>query len=578
MPRITQRYGSPFHMVLGTGTATEDGKTLRSNEELFPVLGRFAHAFISSGLGLDAAGFANNAFGLLASTTEDGELRMLGTPGYMQAEFDGEVVVRRHFAPRAASLLLAPWVHADDHAEAGRRETESASMTHLDTDFVLLSHAQNDEAGNPYMEPFDKALASAWKRKAPTTREMPAALVAPHAAYKVRVMDALAKVEATLDESMGHYSTQVAGHATSLLEAVGPAAAAWLMTLALTRVDGILGTLTQQRDELTELVADAGSALSLALDDLEARVSKGGAFRRHRKEIRVVISLLTDVNGAGYALSLTGAAISALAAVRETVLTWHADLSALVSHMESAVFELDKAWSGYEQRTITPIDELVQRPLAAPSDLRALYENVTASGWDSASAPMTQAFRENVGRLKEWIGVGVVDIVERAVTAARPLFPDVLAMSADDLVRWLCHRRGVTPDVALRNLIELAPILCRYDRARLPESDGMYDGAFVLIGVPDRDTSVFTGTGQGVLVTTGDRRHISVLRLKLGMPASALWDFERMRAAYDAVRRRGEVVVDIYPELYAFTEHGANATPRTRGRRKGAANRKGRTR
>jgi len=141
-------------MVLGTGTATDDGKTLRSNEELFPVLGRFAHAFISSGLGLDAAGFANNAFGLLASTTEDGELRMLGTPGYMEAEFDAEVVVRRHFAPRAASLLLAPWVHADDLAEAGRRETESASVTHMDTDFVLLSHAQNDDAGNPYVEPF----------------------------------------------------------------------------------------------------------------------------------------------------------------------------------------------------------------------------------------------------------------------------------------------------------------------------------------------------------------------------------------------------------------------------------------
>ena len=117
--------------------------------------------------------------------------------------------------------------------------------------------------------------------------------------------------------------------------------------------------------------------------------------------------------------------------------------------------------------------------------------------------------------------------------------------------------------------------MCRYDRARMPDGGGLHERSFTMIGVPDRDTSFFAGTQQGTLVTTGDVRHIVILQLKLGFPPSAIWGFDRHRAAFDEVRRARVVAQNIYPgfphALKDAWSAPAAGTTRARGpkRRKG---------
>jgi hypothetical protein len=103
------------------------------------------------------------------------------------------------------------------------------------------------------------------------------------------------------------------------------------------------------------------------------------------------------------------------------------------------------------------------------------------------------------------------------------------------------------PEIALRNFIALAPVMCRYDRAMLPNAGSLDERSFTKIGVPNRDASFLAGTQQGTLVTTGDTKHIVILQLKLGFPPSAIWGFDRHRAAFEEARRLGLVAQDIYP-------------------------------
>lgn len=550
MQRLTTRFGSPFHLILTVATATDDGKTLGSNEELFPVLGHFAHALVSSGLGVEGAGFANNLFPLLESVTEDSEMRMLGSPGYMQAEFNAGEVVYQHSAARLASLILPTWATAVDSDDAAKREAETASVNHMDNDVVLLKYAQHDDGGVPFLGAFDAELAASWKRKVPKPKAILAELLKADEAFKARMLDAAGKETDQLFGAIDGYVHAVVDQGRRALERWGPTAMTEVISAALKRVEGILSTLTEQRDGLVQDVADVDAATAAALDVLAAAVASGRRFRGFRKETREAIALLTEANALSHGLALTEGSISVLGTARQALADHRSVANGLAVNMSAVAADLEKSWKAYEGRVVSPVDELVRRPLAEADDLHALYERDCGSPWGEATPQLESVLRAPIGSLVDWLGLPTKALCDRALDSAMDLFRDTLAMSADDFLRWKCERLSQSPDVVLRDLIGMAPILCRYDRSRLPESDSVYDGSFVLVGVPDRDTSVFAGTGHGVLVSTADRTHISVLRLKLGMPASALWDYDRTRHAHEAVRARGEVVLDIYPGLY----------------------------
>lgn len=150
-------------------------------------------------------------------------------------------------------------------------------------------------------------------------------------------------------------------------------------------------------------------------------------------------------------------------------------------------------------------------------------------------------------------------------------------MTADDFVRWQHRRRGADPKLFLRDCERDAPLLCRFDRARLPGGRDQRTASFVIVDVPERDRSVFFSTPHASLVTTGDPDHIVFLRLKLGYPASALWQYDRYRAAHDEIARGGRVAQDIFPnfphDLWRSWTGAPGASIRRRPRRPGRKSR-----
>lgn len=563
---LDESFGPPVNVLLIAGTATEQGKTLRTNEELFPILGKFCHAYATSRLGVSAIAHASNSFGLVNSATTDGERRMFGSPAFLEVTFDGAEVVAEHAAPRLTELVLGALAAADDPAAAVQLEAEAAGVSHFDDETVLLTHAQNDDDGAQQLRPFDKELAAAWGKKRPKIKVLATELVQADETYGRRVATGVNAAAVRLEAASNEYSMKISDYSKTLLNSVGPSAAASFTEASSTRLAGMLNVLSAQRSAIREDLAETASLTAAALAELEERLRKGGAYWRHRKAIQETIGLLTDLHAISYAFGLTEHATMAVAAARDLADRRTTEMRSLAHSMARASLLMKDRWAGYETRPLSPSDELTDRPLANSGDLRGLYGWAVEARWDDPGDLVRTAVRQAFGDLATWLGISAEDVGSRAVTAVTRTFTKIAAMGADEFLRWKFARTGVGADVMLRDLFDLSPGLYRFDRSRLPDDDTMYDENFTLVGVFDRDTSVFAGTGLGELASTGDRTHISLLRLRLGLPASALFDFDRMQDAYNKVKERGDVVVDIYPELYT---HQPTSTASKAGRRKG---------
>jgi hypothetical protein len=547
-------------------TATEHGKTLPSDEELFPLFGKLCHAFIASNVGTEATAELNNHFALLASETDDGHVRMMAIPGYMEAEFDGPDVVRRHSASRLASLVLARWVDADDGGSAARLELEAASTTKMDNETTLLTDAQKDEAGIADLNPFGAEVAMRWERRRPKSKRIPAELVRMDEAYRARVNEAVAAAARRIRRSTASYTDDLDLHGRALLNIIGPAPARGIMDHALSRVESMLGTLTKQRADLQQDLAIADEQAAGTLADLDDRLSGGGLYWRHRKLVHQAIEVLTELHALSYARSLTEEAIKAVAAAREQLTGWRSSITALSDEMRGAAASLANTVVACDERVFTGVDELINRQLADAADRRALFAECVSGTWDEPDELVLVGVRTRIGPLDRWLDRSGDEIRAAARDACIPVFDAINSMSVDDFLRWKCQRTGTRPEAVLRDLISLAFLLYRVDRSRLPERDALYDGEFAVVGVPDRDKSLFVGCGLGRLRTTGDTTRISVLRLKLGVPATALYDYDQMQEAHARVRATREVVVDIYPELLC-DENGSGPQGSRRERR-----------
>jgi len=210
MRRLTDRYGAPFDVIIVSGTATEDGKSLRSGQELAPVLARAVEAYTSAGIGIEAGGMMNNLFTLVRSETDDGELRMLGSLGYLRAEFDGTAVVRSYLAPTLAWPLLKKWASEVDEPVAQAAELEAADTTHMRSEYELLAHAQMNDNGELLFMSFDDFAAQRFHGRKIGAKEFPSELLEAEAAYRSEVSERLGDAERRLRGDLDAYAEAVA--------------------------------------------------------------------------------------------------------------------------------------------------------------------------------------------------------------------------------------------------------------------------------------------------------------------------------------------------------------------------------
>jgi hypothetical protein len=334
------------------------------------------------------------------------------------------------------------------------------------------------------------------------------------------------------------------------------------------RLDGTERLLNEQSAGLSVELQAAESLALAALEDLERAVGRGGVMRGYKKELRAYIERVTEAFRLRYAFDLIEQALVALIGGHEPVKQLFLASTEMRRAMRAIATSLLAGAQALEDQRLTPVQELIERPVLRRDDLRGLYTLVVGAGWDEVAPVLEQLLRHELAPLSSWLNAVEEDMRSATLAAALPAFDVITRMSADDAFRWRAERTGRAPELVLRDLIDMAPVMCRYDRAKLPDGGTLHERSFTMIGVPDRDASFFAGTQQGTLVTTGDPTQVVVLQLKLGFPPSAIWGFERHRRAFEEVRRAGIVAQDIYPGFPHELKRAWAPSPNGRGGRK----------
>lgn len=566
MRRLTDRYGAPFDVIIVSGTATEDGKSLRSGQELAPVLAQAVEAYTSAGIGIEAGGMMNNLFTLVRSETDDGELRMLGSLGYLRAEFDGPAVVRSYLAPTLAWPLLKKWASEVDEPGAQAAELEAADTTHMRSEYELLAHAQVNDNGELLFMSFDDFAAQRFQGRKIGAKEFPSELLEAEAAYRGELNERLGDAERRLCADLDAYAGSVIQRARQQLNGSGPTAGATVLRHGLRRLEDISNAVSVQRDELAPEIELMEAAVAEGFIGLDAAAARAGLLRSVKREVAALLGMLNQSFALRRPFELAERVIAVAGDAKTLLSQAVSSFDALVTNMNAVAADLQITAATFESAEPSPLDEVIRRPLHDADDLHALHELAASTVPGAVSEQLEREIRLRIGVLDPLLDQDGDAVRELALAAAERTFAMVAAMSADGFLGWRCEQRQHDRAVFLRKLIDRAPLLCRYDRTRLPDDDDAYESSFVLIGVPDEAVSTFFGTDQGVLVTTADPRHISILRLTFGMTPTALWGWKRMRRARAALTRRGDDGRSIYPDL---RDRPRRARPRGTQRRAG---------
>lgn len=543
------RSGPPFDQILRCGPQLENGRTLGDSADLIPIAARIISLLSDATVGKEAVSVANNQFRRLQQLTDRGEPTMLSSPAIVQWQFDG-LRAARHSAQQAVGQLALAWATApDDGGEAAVREQSAANSHHLADVDELMDWVRKDEDGRPLLGEFDKELAKSWRARRPKAREVLSSVQAAEEAFAVRMEEAHQEASRRCQETVTIFVAAVREEAILLVDTKIPPMARLLAEGALGRVGSMEATLLGQRDAIREDLAVGERAASAALQALASALSGSplARLRGHKRALGRYVEAATNGFRLRFAFNLTEAALAALADGRRA-------LQALVSTIEDQEQALQavgqrcrRATEAFESRETTPVEEIIERPLYDIPDLHRLYRDTCGSEWGTVSEETAAAVRHALGGLSRLLGQEESVIYEEMLAAALPLFSPISSMTADDFVRWKYRQLDRSPDLLLRDSEVLAPTLCRYDRAKLPEGGDQREASFVIIGVPDRDRSVFSGTPHGLLVSTDDRSHIVVLRLTMGYPPSSLWHYDRYRQAHAEIGQQGRVAQDIYP-------------------------------
>jgi hypothetical protein len=135
-----------------------------------------------------------------------------------------------------------------------------------------------------------------------------------------------------------------------------------------------------------------------------------------------------------------------------------------------------------------------------------------------------------------WLGADIDAVMAELHRAVAPSFA-VWYNSRERSIEDVLARKGTDEAEQLRRRLELLAVgRLAYRPALMP--DGQLPQAIQMLSVPDRDISSFQQEAGLEVTSTGDYDHIFLLRLALGIPASALvaWD-EFAQAAKEMAQR-----------------------------------------
>lgn len=549
MTRPEYRYGKPFDLLLLCGSQTESGRSLHDIGEVAPVVAQAVLVLSDTPLRDAAAGVTNNVFRRLEELSPDGEPTAWGSLGIVNWTFSGRLVAL-YFAHDCARALIDSWRRRPSAEEVQPRLNAAGHSSHM-SDLDELMRFVQEENGRPRLGDFGKEAVRALKGAKVKAKALPDRLRTFEETFDVRVRRALRDASRASVSAAESFALALEREARAIVDGIGPAAGHTLAEEALNRLAAIQATLEGQRDAMRERLADAESEAARSLQALEAACvrSRFGWLRPIKKHLAAYLSSAALAFRLRYAFDLTQGVLAALSGCGRNLAQLRLSLATTLDSFE-LVHDRCVRWAQeFESQESSPVAEIIRRPLYSIDQLHRLYQRTYGSPWGVIPDSVESAIRQKIAGISRWIGLGPEQIYVELMEAGEPAFQPTAEMTADGFVRWLSAEGDTSPALLVRDSEELAPALCRYDRARLPDSGAFEDTAFRILGVPDRDDSVFNGVGDALLVSTGDPDHLVYVSLKLGLPSSALWHNERFARASEEIRRGGRVALRIYPGL-----------------------------
>jgi hypothetical protein len=543
------RFGKPFDLLLLCGAQTESGRSLHDINDVAPVVAEAMLVLADTPMRDAASGLANNVFRRLEELTPDGEPTAWGSIGIVNWSFPGAAVAG-YYTDRSVQTLIEGWLQEPVRQDVERRLKAAGHGAHM-TDVDELMRFVQDEEGKPRLGDYRREVLRSLKSAKVKARALPDRLRTFEETFEGRSRAALrhaARVAATASSA---YASVLATAVRSAVDDAGPTCGLGLPRGALWHLAEIQSTLERQRDAMRGPLDTADAEAARTLEALSAACgpSRFGWLRPVRKLLNAYLTARGMAFRLRLAFDLTQAVLAALAEGQASVDGERQLMEATVDSFRLARARCVRAVEAFEARESTPVSEIIDRPLYTISQLQTLYRQTYGVAWEDVPLALESAVRQSIDGLSRWIGLDEENLCVQIASMVRPEYGLIAGMTADDYARWLTDLGETTPELLARDSEELAPALCRYDRARLRDTGAFEDTSFRIMGVPDRETSVLAGAGDALLVSTGDPERLTYLSIKLGLPASSLWHFERYQQAASEVARRGRIAQRIYPAL-----------------------------
>jgi hypothetical protein len=219
-----------------------------------------------------------------------------------------------------------------------------------------------------------------------------------------------------------------------------------------------------------------------------------------------------------------------------------ADLDRLSARLDSAA-QLLLAAAGDASTEMA-----VDLELADPGHIAQLYDRHAPSLGDTAALCL-----DGQRELLEWVDRPAIELARWLQQRAAQLFEPVLQLNVEAALQE--HGDQASPEARRLWLLERATPSWNLDRSRLRDG-GAGLASVTVLGVPDAHETLFAEQG-GTLVSTGDDRRITALRVTVGAPHTALQRFPAWERAYQ--RKRGSRPLHVLPAFHASKETALQA-------------------
>lgn len=507
----------PFDYILLESVQGQDGSQLGRADTLYDMLVEGALALVDSPLGNHQQGLARDQRAHFQRRGVQGDPAIFSTQSVVVAEVPRESLVdvfEQTALEQVVDRLLespmplpdpVPWKVALDRAANPIAATQSASGRPYVTKIKgeILADLSQRKVGDK-----DRLAAIKWHESETIARRLPAV------------------VEKSIERAQqlwAHVEESVANAVRSCLDTGDVAGAHALIDQALTNLTNT---------EIRQPALDVGR-----WDDLCTALGKASELNRFQRAaaVREATGPLLDELDTRYQLRAEIHVAEKLSRERDDVLETLSGLREQLQSLDAKLMQIRVQANEAAAQSLTRVvrqggpgdaiaDALLRYKILSEQDVwRAYQESFLNSTHSKLSDQAWGVLLGGGGPLNELLGQEHEGIRERLLDPMRPYFKPWRDRTIEDILKWIGPG---TPTTVLRRLETLVVERISYSNGKIVGGQGPH--SMLTLGVPDADISLFRDQVDD-LISTGDPNRLVLVRLSLGIPASALTMWPRMR-------------------------------------------------